>query len=270
LVDETSYLARIGFTGQADASVETIDALIGLHQQNVPFENIDIVRLHRPIVLDRERLVEKIVDERRGGFCYELNGAFSWLLEQLGAQVTYGFGQWQLPDGSRTEPFDHIVLAAVLPGEGERLLVDVGFGADSPVTAIPLRDGGEKPVAHHAICGYRARQLGDEPNFWRIEQLKPEHEWTVVYDVDLTPRALSEFNDRCELLQTSPDSHFTQRLICSRATTDGRVTIGGGTFIQTVDGDRSEREVAGLDDELALLDEWFSIRIDPDQYGEMQ
>jgi N-hydroxyarylamine O-acetyltransferase len=269
-VDVASYLMRIGFAGRADASVETIDSLIEQHQRTVPFENIDIVRLHRPIVLDRERLVEKIVDERRGGFCYELNGAFSWLLEQLGAQVTFGYALWQLPDGGWTEPFEHIVLAATLPGEREPLLVDVGFGVDAPVIAIPLRDGAEKMVDHLAVRGYRATKLGGEPNRWRIERLKPDGDWAPVYEVYLTPRALLEFNDRCQFLQTSPESHFTQRLICSRATSDGRVTIGGGTFIRTVDGERSEREVTGLNDELALLDEWFAIRLDPDSYGEMQ
>jgi N-hydroxyarylamine O-acetyltransferase len=269
-MDAASYLQRIGWTGPADATVDTIDTLIAFHLRAVPFENLDIVRLHRPIVLDRERLVEKIVDEHRGGFCYELNGAFSWLLEQLGGQVTYGYGQWQLPDGGRTAPFEHIVLAATLPGERVPLLVDVGFGADAPVAAIPLRDGAEKMVEHFAVRGYRTTEFGDEANRWRIEQLKPDGDWTPVYEVDLTPRALSEFNDRCQVLQTSPDSHFTQRLICSRATSNGRVTIGGGTFIRTVDGERTERDVAGLDDELELLDEWFAIRIDPDQYGEVQ
>jgi N-hydroxyarylamine O-acetyltransferase len=269
-VDDASYLRRIGFTGRADASVETIDALIGQHQRTVPFENVDIVRLHRPIVLERERLVAKIVDERRGGFCYELNGAFSWLLEQLGVHVTFGYALWQLPDGGWTEPFEHIVLAATLPGEREPQLVDVGFGADAPIVAIPLRDGAEKIVERHAVRGYRATRLADESNHWRIELLNLEGGWAPLYEVDLTPRALSEFNDRCQYLQTSPDSHFTQRLICSRATNDGRVTIGGGTFIRTVDGERSEREVTGLADELALLDEWFAIRLDADEYGEMQ
>jgi N-hydroxyarylamine O-acetyltransferase len=261
------YLDRIGYQGSPEATAATVDQLIALHQGSVPFENIDIVRLHRPIVLDRARLYEKIVSERRGGFCYELNGAFSWLLEALGARVTYGYGSWQVESGEWVEPFQHIVLAVELPGEGGRRLVDVGFGADSPICSAPLRDGAETTVTHPSVRGYRTIELNSGPDAWRIERLTPEGIWTLVYEVDLTPRALSDFNSQCQELQTSPESHFTQQLICSRATPTGRVTIGGGRFIHTVDGDRTEREINGLDDELALLQEWFDIRIDATVYG---
>ena len=81
-MNSATYLQRVGYAGPAHPTEDTLDRLIGLHQQAVPFENIDIVRLHRPIVLDRARLYGKIVGERRGGFCYELNGLFDQLLDQ--------------------------------------------------------------------------------------------------------------------------------------------------------------------------------------------
>lgn len=261
------YFDRIGYQGSPAATTATLDRLIALHQETVPFENIDIVRLHRPILLDRSRMYEKIVTDRRGGFCYELNGALSVLLEALGARVTYGYARWPSGDGTWTEPFEHIVLAVGLPGVPARLLADVGFGADSPVASVPLQDRAEIAVAHQSVRGYRAIRIGNNPDAWRIEHLTPEGTWTLVYELDLTPRPLSDFNTQCHLLQTSPESHFTQQLICSRATPEGRVTLGGGRFIRTVDGDRQERDIAGLSDELALLDEWFGIRIDASIYG---
>ena len=147
-MDVSAYLERIGYTGAVDPTIETLDQLIQRHLASVPFENIDIVRMRRPIDLDQQRLFEKIVGERRGGFCYELNSLFGGLLDAIGFDVTRGYGIWPTRDGGWTVPFDHIVLAVALPESGEPVLVDVGFGADCPVAAIPLRDGQAREINH--------------------------------------------------------------------------------------------------------------------------
>src|SRR4030095_4232805 len=105
---------------------------------------------------------------------------------------------------------------------------------------------------------------------WRIEAQLAGGDWTMIYEADLTPRALADYGERCDSMQTSPESHFTQNLICSRAMDNGRVTIGGGKLIVTVDGERSERPLAGLDDELAQLREWFAIELDAEHYRSTQ
>jgi N-hydroxyarylamine O-acetyltransferase len=269
-MDSATYLHRLGYSGPAHPSEDALDRLIGLHQRTVPFENIDIVRLGRPIVLDQAYLYEKIVGERRGGFCYELNGLFAWLLEELGYRTTLGYGTWAV-DGDRwTVPFDHLVLAVELPGDPVPLLVDVGFGAESPVVAVPLNEATEKPIDHRALHGYRSRRIDGRPDHWRIEALPAGGDWTMIYEADLRPRALADYAQRCDYLQTSLESHFTQNLICSRAIENGRVTIGGGKLIVTVDGERSERPLTGLDDELAQLREWFAIELDPERYRSIQ
>jgi len=265
----SSYLERIDYTGPATPTRATLDALIRHHQLAVPFENIDIVRLHRPIELDANRHYAKIVGERRGGFCYELNGLFGALLTDLGYGVAHAYGVWPVNGGDRwTQQFEHIVLMVSLPDSSEQLLVDVGFGADCPVVAIPLLDNVETPVEHRAIAAYRARSLPNRTNIWRIEARRHDAEWALVYEVDATPRSIEEFVFRCDELQFSRDSHFTQRLICSRPLANGRVTLGGGSFILTLDDERSERPISGLDDELSLLRKWFGIEIDPLDYGE--
>lgn len=266
-MDVDRYLDRIGYQGPTEPTSHTLDRLIERHLANVPFENLDIVRLQRPIVLDNERLFAKIVGERRGGFCFELNGLFAWLLEMLGYHVTRGYGVWPSRDGGWVAPFEHIVLAVTIPDTHERSLVDVGFGSDCPVVAIPLRDDEPRSVRHREITAYRPRAGVDRSDGWRIEARRSDAEWTLVYEVDLTPQPMEAFAERCQELQTAPTSHFTQNLICSRPLDHGRVTLAEGTLILTIEGNRTERPVEGPDEELRLLREWFGIEIDPARYG---
>ena len=88
------YLARIGYAGSIEPTTEGLRALHRAHMLTVPFENLDI-GLKREISCDAESAVRKIVERRRGGFCYELNGAFAWLLRELGSSGKSGMSRDQ-------------------------------------------------------------------------------------------------------------------------------------------------------------------------------
>src|ERR1017187_10297680 len=119
-----AYLERIGYSGSTEPSAETLRALQRAHMLAVPFENLDI-HLGRPIVCDEDRFLHKIINERRGGFCYELNGAFAALLRALGFKVTLLSARVAGSDGSASPEFDHLTLRVDLD---EPWLADVGFG----------------------------------------------------------------------------------------------------------------------------------------------
>jgi N-hydroxyarylamine O-acetyltransferase len=87
-MDISAYLKRIDYAKPVKPDVQTLSGLQFTHMDHVPFENLDI-QLKRPIHLDEGSLWNKIVINRRGGFCYELNGLFAWLLEQIGFEVAY-------------------------------------------------------------------------------------------------------------------------------------------------------------------------------------
>src|SRR5580765_7650435 len=108
-MDTAAYLARIGFTGSARPDAETLRGLHLAHLYTVPFENLDI-SLGRQICCDEERFLHKVVDLRRGGFCYELNGAFAALLRELGFRVTLLSARVAHEDGSASPEFDHMAL----------------------------------------------------------------------------------------------------------------------------------------------------------------
>src|SRR4051812_21960412 len=104
-----AYLARIGYSGSIEPTAETLRALQQAHLLAVPFENLDVY-LKRPIILDEERLFAKIVGERRGGFCYELNGLFAALLRSLGFKVELLSARVHNDSGGFNAEFDHLTL----------------------------------------------------------------------------------------------------------------------------------------------------------------
>src|SRR6184192_3506570 len=119
MIDE--YLSRIGYVGPRDATAATLRALHERHLLSVPFENLDI-HLGREIVPNEQRIVDKVVAERRGGFCYELNGAFAALLRALGFDVTMLSARVPRADGTTSPEFDQKIGRASCR---ERVSIDV-------------------------------------------------------------------------------------------------------------------------------------------------
>ena len=243
-----AYLQRIGHAGPLAPTAETLRALHQAHLQAVPFENLDI-HLRRPIVLDEAAFFRKIVGARRGGFCYELNGLFAVLLRALGFDVTLLSARVARPDGGYGPEFDHLLLLIALE---ERWLVDVGFGE---VFREPLRldEPGEQAQPGGV---YRLTHDGDDWTYWSRD---PAQGWQVQYRFTLQPRQLADFAEMCRYQQTSPQSHFTQKRICSLATPAGRVTVSGTRLILAENGQREERELTSEAEYESVLREYFGI-----------
>ena len=256
-IDHLAYLNRIGYTGPLTPDAETLQGIVRAHLLAVPFENLDIVPLGLPIRLEPDALFQKVVVNRRGGFCYEVNGLFSQFLQQLGYEVTIATAQWPAENGELTPIFDHMVLLVRCPGETVRWLADVAAGRQS--TARPLRlELDVQQFLPESGASYRFTRDGD---YTRLSTLAPDGEWTHVYSFTEIPRQYSDFVERCTYHQTSPDSHFTQSILCSLATPDGRITIAGDRLITTIAGEREEREIRDNAELLELLLTHFGIEL---------
>lgn len=248
-LDPQAYLDRIHFSigTDLDAPSPSLGLLVALHEAHmlaVPFENLSI-HYGQPIVLEEELLYDKIVRRRRGGFCYELNGLFAWLLRRLGVAVSLLSAGVARADGTFTPDFDHLALR-VRHLEGADWLADVGFG-DSFRQPLRLRPNVEQDGADGHL--YRLRQdegHRDAPDdempraYWVVEQ-QDGTRWQPQYRFTLQPHALADFVDRCQYQQTSPDSHFTRQRICSLALPRGRVSLSDLRLITTIEGRREER-----------------------------
>ncbi len=242
-----AYLARIGAARPERPDAEALLRLQRAHLLAVPFENLSI-HLGEPIVLDERALVEKVVERRRGGFCYELNGAFGTLLSALGYEVTLLSAR--VFDGDRAgPPFDHLALRVDLD---EPWLVDVGFGKFS---LHPLRLDA-RDDQHDPGGVFRITENGQHGDVDVMLDGRPE------YRLDPRPYELGDFVPTCWWQQTSPLSHFTRSLTCSLTTESGRVTLSGTKLINTVGGERREFVLDGDADVLDAYRTYFGITLD--------
>jgi N-hydroxyarylamine O-acetyltransferase len=249
-MDVASYLGRIGYTGSTDPNAQTLRALHVAHLYTVPFENLDIA-LGRAITCDLERFFHKIVDLHRGGFCYELNGAFAALLRELGFQVTLLSARVSREDGSASPEFDHLALRV---DSEEPWLADVGFG-DSFIQPLRLTAEIEQEQDGQR---FRIVSVGDA----RIVQRQiSDGSWKPQYQFTLAPRQLSDFEARCRFQQTSPDSHFTRQRICTLPTHEGRITLSDLKLIRTIGQIRDVRTLRDEDEWRAVLLEHFGVRL---------
>jgi N-hydroxyarylamine O-acetyltransferase len=185
------YVRRVGLAG----TEPSLAALQMAHVQSIPYENLD-VRLGREIRLEPESLVAKIVDGRRGGYCFEQNTLFAAVLEAFGFTVTRCLGRVRLGDAVSPRPATHMVLLV----EGQ--IVDVGFGSATPLGPVPL--GGEA-----TYDGWT----------WHTEQtVTPEGScaWQVrLFDLPLytfteTPQHPVDYVAPNHYTATHPQSRFTQ------------------------------------------------------------
>ena len=246
-----AYLARIGYAGPATPTVEVLRALHRAHMLSVPFENLDISR-GRKIVVDQDAYARKIVEERRGGFCYEMNGAFAALLQAMGFKVTLLSARVARQDGSFGPEFDHLTLRVDLD---RPWLADVGFG-DSFVEPLRLLPG----IAQKD--GSQIYRITESASVLQLEKWDAGEIWKPQYGFTLQPRHIGEFVEMCHYHQTSPDSSFTRKRLCSRATPDGRITLSDMKLLITRNANKEERTLSSQDEWRETLREHFDIVLD--------
>jgi N-hydroxyarylamine O-acetyltransferase len=250
-----AYLERINYHGSLTPTAETLRALQVAHLLSVPFENLSI-HAAEPIVLEDEALFTKIVEHRRGGFCYECNGLFAALLRALGFEVRMLSAEVANAEGGFSQPFDHMTLLVSLD---ERWLVDVGFG-DSFREPLRLDETADQAQ------GTRAYRIVPDGDFFVMMQQSNNRddakrgEWQAQYRFTLQPHEYADYAEMCRYHQTSPLSHFTRARICSLATKAGRITLSELRFITTADdGEQAERTLTTPEEFAAMLRERFGI-----------
>ncbi len=228
------YLQSIGVAkSEITVNPESLRYLQKQHLLNVPFENLDI-HWKRPIVLDIGNFYEKIIEEKRGGFCYELNGLFNELLQKTGFQTRLISACVSDGKGGFSNEYDHLAILVIV-GELE-YLADVGFG---DFAAAPLRLVAD--LEQQDETGAFVIKRFDDGY---LEVAKKDGEtWRSEYIFKPFGRDLSEFAEMCNFHQTSPESHFTQGKVCSVMLENGRKTLTDKKFIETKNGQKTETEI---------------------------
>jgi N-hydroxyarylamine O-acetyltransferase len=254
-MDTQRYLRRIHHTQPVQPDVRTLGRLQLAHMRHVPFENLDI-GLKRPIKIDEQSIWDKLIHQKRGGFCYELNGLFAWLLRQIGYDVIYlNARDYHEEDGTFGIDFDHLTLLVRAPNQPTRWLVDVGWG-DTFTQPLDVEGPGWQ---EQGLRAYRIEPFRDGFQLWeRGYGGKVERQ----YYFDLTPHQFpAEYEAACLYHQTSPQSIFTRNRIISRLTENGRVSLDNDRLIVTTSGQRDELPFQGEAEFQVLLKQYFDITL---------
>jgi len=240
----TAYLERIGYTGEAKPTAETLAELQVTHLLHVPFENLSI-HTGEWIQLRTDWLWDKIVRRRRGGFCYELNGLFAELLEDLGFRVLRLAANVCSEKPRQDVPFDHMCL--LVQADDEPWLVDVGFG-DNFVRPLRFEERGEQSDGRRA---FRIEPSGAEYILWDAGERS--------FRFMVRPYALADFEPGRRHHTSSPESSFTQGRVVSLLTAEGRVTLRDDRLIETVGAEKHERPLTDPDEFCRLATELFEL-----------
>lgn len=237
------YFTRTGYKGPREIlDLETLTAIFQHHIRAIPFENLSI-HCGETITLDLDQVYNKIVKKKRGGWCMEINQLLSWVLKNLGYNTTIlGANVYNSQQDIYAPHMTHLIIKVVI--DGIAYIVDAGFGVSyqmwQPMELVSGKDQPQTPgifrfTEENGIWYYekiRRRQYIPNQRFSDLDLLE-KRERRKIYLFSLEPRRVEDFQFQCSYLQTSPDSLFTRKSICTLQTSDGFYALIGWTFSET-------------------------------------
>lgn len=247
-MNKIEYLKRINYTQSLNINDNVLAELHKNHIYQIPFENLDVY-FKRIFDLDIEKVYKKIITDKRGGFCYELNLLFNWLLTEIGFSSRIIAARIFNEDGTLGPAFDHM---SVYVKTEKEFLVDVGYG-DLFVTPIEIKTG----------------EQYDGRNYFKIEEWNHQEylismstdgiEYLRRYIFSLAFVEPNDFSSICLDKQINPESYFVKNVICTKPTDTGRLTIFNEKFIEKKDKSRTESLIHGEDSLKMYLKNKFQI-----------
>lgn len=251
-IDLEAYLARVGYDGPREPTAATLAALHVAHVGTIPFENID-VRLGRPIRLDHDSLVAKLIRARRGGYCFEHNTLFAAVLRSLDFAVTTLEARVRPPGAAALLPRTHMALRVDLDGEG--VLADVGFGGDGLLAPVPL-DGG---VAEDFGEAFRVGREGR----LHVLQRRDADGWRDLYAFTLDEAHPVDYVMANHFTSTWPESAFVRTLTVQLSRPGERRVLRNRTYTVRRKSGVSVRELADEEFVPVLRDD-FALELPDD------
>lgn len=218
------YLKRLSVSFELP-TLSSLTRLQEAHLKTIPFENLDVIR-KEPIYLNLKTMYEKVIERHRGGYCYELNGLFQWLLTELGYHAHLVSATVLRPNNEWAKADTH---AAILVYLDQPYLVDAGFGARTPRVPVPL-DG---MVQTNIGETFKIEQQTDN-TFDLIREANDTSR--VLYRFNHLKKQLIDFHEGCVFNQVSKDSTFTHTDVISLATEKGRITLQDHLLTEVKDG----------------------------------
>lgn len=248
-MDIQVYFDRIGYTGSRDLTADNLTLLIRQHLETVPFENLDCYPNGQPLTNAPDRLFEKIVLNRRGGICFELNGLLFQLLTALGYNCHSVAVRIPRPDG--IAPISHQGVVVTL--DGKQYYCDVGFGGPGPKGALPLD---ADPVQTVDGEPFRIIREGIYVTIQRYHQ----DAWSDILRYADVPCLPEDFSGLLYCFSTAPDSYFVvQRLANLCVKGGGSLALTGDRFTARRNGTVVQRVLQDEEEIRKVLEKEFGI-----------
>ena len=251
-----NYFARIGYAGPRAPTLEVLQAIHRLHPRAIPFENLNPLT-RRAVKLDLESVERKLVDERRGGYCFEQNTLLANVLQELGFRVTPLIGRvlWgREPDA--VTPRTHMVLRIDL--DNEAWIADVGLGSVTLTSPLRLSPG----LAQRTDLGiFRLADASRDALYLEVQAR--DESWSRAYRFDLHPVEWIDYETSNWYTSTSPEAIFASNLIVCRVLSGTRLTLLNDQVNErAADGSLiGEQRLASADELAACLRERFGLNI---------
>ncbi|MFM0266853.1 arylamine N-acetyltransferase family protein [Paraburkholderia sediminicola] len=253
-VNLENYFTRIGYKGPRAATLEVLQELHKLHPRAIPFENLNPLT-HRAVKLDLESVEQKLIAQKRGGYCFEQNALFANVLTQLGFNITPLLGRvlWGRESGA-IPPRTHMVLRVDI--KDEAWIADVGFGSVTLTAPLRLIAG----TAQSTQLGtFRLADASHGALYLEVQSR--DDTWARVYRVDLDPVEWIDYETSNWYTSTAPDSVFLNHLIVCRVLAESRLTLLNDQLNErAADGQIiSERQLKSADELAACLRDQFGL-----------
>ncbi|MBL4570291.1 MAG: arylamine N-acetyltransferase [Alcanivorax sp.] len=252
-LDIDAYLQRIGYQGEQQPTLNTLQALQRLHLQTITFENLNPL-LGLPVSLDRHALMDKLVHQRRGGYCFENNLLFLDVLTTLGFQARGITGRvyWNQPDDA-WPPRSHMLLLVTI--DGENYLSDVGFGGMTPTAPLKLN------ARHPQSTPLEPFRVDADQNHYSL-WVQLGEQWRLLYRFDLMQQGAVDFEMANWYVACHPQSKFVNNLITVRAGEDRRHTLLNDLYtVRFPDGSSEKHTLASVAELWELLEGVFAINM---------
>ena len=248
-----AYCSRIGYGGPLEPTFDTLCAMHERHAQTIPFENIDVL-LGQGVSLDPDTITRKLLQERRGGYCFEHNGLLFDVLRALGFEVAPMLARvrWLVPPGTQT-PQTHMALRVVI--DGRPWLADAGFGGIGLMHPLALDTEGEQHTR------YEPRRLVRHGRNL-LQQILIGDAWSDVYLLYPDEAYPVDFEVANWFTSRHPSSRFRHNLMVARADGERRLTLWNREFtVRHVDGSANKRTVHDPAELLVLLEMEFGLSL---------
>ncbi|MBV5328300.1 MAG: arylamine N-acetyltransferase [Chlorobium sp.] len=246
-----AYFARIGFEADASADFATLKGIMRCQLFSVPFENLD-VQQGKIVSLVPEEIYRKIVDRKRGGYCYEVNGLFAMALDALG--IPYRFVAARPMTYPVRRPRTHMAIVATI--DGEQWLCDLGFGSYSIREPVNLNC-----LDRELSQDFEIFKLSKNPEGDYLLQSFVDGAWKNLYEFNLSQQEWVDFEPANYLNSTHPDSIFVQWLMVVLQNSSGKDVLVGERF-KSVSHGRTTGWTVKREEIPALLQQQFSLRYD--------